>query len=168
MLIQSNQSPFHFRRQITEHSLVCRVNPQRRRNKMQPGRRIRQLNSRKIPMAAECVPSASLGIVALELAHAQPIIQPLQRQMQVLIRLQLDHQQPSTAIDSEQIEHPSVARRKRRHLRINALRNNPRLDLQQFLAKHRLQPSLRLQPIERVSSCCPADVAPPAAAQPAR
>ncbi len=76
MLIQSNQRPLHLRRQIPKHRLIRRMNPQGRRNKMQPRRRIRQLDARKIPVPMQSVPAACLGKVALQLPHSWPVIKP--------------------------------------------------------------------------------------------
>ena len=52
---------------------------------------------------------------------AHPVIQRLQRQVNVLIHLEFDHRQPPVTIDGQQVDDSAVAPRELRHLTVDRL-----------------------------------------------
>ena len=79
---------------------------ERRRHQQQPRRLGAQLDAGKITVRGE--------LAAVQMPFdADPIIQRLQRQVQIGRRLQLDHRQPAGAVHRQQIHDAALARRRR-------------------------------------------------------
>ena len=85
---------------------------QRRRNEAQQRSLIRKLYAGKIPVRLQCA-------VAMQHPHPSPVVERLERQVEIVIGLNLQHNQPSAPIHRQQIQHPTTSLRKRRHLRID-------------------------------------------------
>src|SRR5439155_23275345 len=78
--------------------------------------------------------------------YSRPVINPLQRQVNVLVRLQLEHGEPACSRQREHINHGAIGSRKRRHLRIAPSRIELIVQPADILNYERLQPALRMQP----------------------
>ena len=128
------------------------MNPQRRSHQIQPRGLRRQPQTAKVSVPLKLAqPSYIIRVLLMMPSHPNPIIQPLQREMKILIRLQLNHRQPSVIRHAQQVEHTAVRRRKRRHLRINMRRIKMCIERPLHLAAAHSQPPLRLHPVERIA-----------------
>ena len=106
------------------------MNPQRGSDKVQQRRRIRQPHAGKIAGTREVI-RAIRRLRLRSAVHPDPVIQPLQHHVQVLIRLQLHHSQPAVAIHREQIQHAAIARREGRHLPVDRRRKQRMFHIRQ-------------------------------------
>ena len=62
----------------------------------------------KVSVALHFARSALLRTLLVQRAHANPVIQALQRQLQILIGFQFNHREPPICGGGEQIEHAAV------------------------------------------------------------
>ena len=83
-------------------------------------------------------------------AHAQPVIDRLHHQVNVFGRFQFKNRKPAVARDSKQVDDSAIARRKRRDLRVDVPRIEPRVDARRVGGHHGFQPPFRLRPVEPV------------------
>jgi len=74
--------------------------------------------------------------------NSRPVVQTLQRQVNVLIRFQFQDGEPSFERQRQHIDHRPVCRGKRRDLRIHGLGCKPLVDHADVGAHQRLQPPL--------------------------
>jgi len=91
----------------------------------------------------------------------QPVVEPLERQIDILIQLQLDHRQavrdsrPLAAPDREDVYHPAVQRRRgcareSGYLGIGVIRRQSGVDLGGIANQQAFEPALPLQAVELV------------------
>jgi hypothetical protein len=97
---------------------------QRGRHQVQPRRQRRKLDSAKVSVALKLAqPGGSIGGLQMMLPHPDPVVEPLQRKVQIVVHLLLDHRQPPVRRHAQQVEQPMIAgARNRRHLRVHMLR----------------------------------------------
>ena len=91
--------------------------------------------------------------------HARPVIQALQRQMNVFVGLQLDDREPSFARQRQHIDHRPVRSRKCRNLRIDRLGFQPLVNHADVVHHQRLQPALWMHAEQAVIAAAHRDVA---------
>ena len=125
---------------------------QSRRNKIELRRRGGEAHAGEVAVALELAQPEGRragGIRGLQVvpAYANPIIEPLQCEVQVVVGLQLDHGQPSVAVDREQIERAAVRRGEGRDLREDVRGIKVCLDRRDLAAQHALQPALGLHAV---------------------
>ena len=90
--VEGEQIPLHARGKITQDGLRCRMDVQRRSDQIQPWRQRRKLNAAKVPVTLKLAqPRLRIGRLQVVLAHANPVIETLQGEVQVVVHLQLDH-----------------------------------------------------------------------------
>ena len=77
-------------------------------------------------------------------SHSRPVIQSLQGQVDVFIRLEFHHCQSPFASDGQHINHGAIRSRKRRHLLIQARCIKPFVHCTHILNYQRFQPALRM------------------------
>ena len=82
--------------------------------------------------------------------HTRPVVQPLQRQVDVFVGFQFHHRQAARMRGGEHIDHGPVRGGKRRNLRIPARRLQPPIHYTHVAHHQRLQPSLRAQTPQRI------------------
>ncbi len=138
-LVNAHEGPLNLRRDVPQNDVRRGMHMQRRCDQKEQRRFFRQLASPKVSILQK-LPAPLMPL------HPRPIIQPLQRQMNVFIRLQLNHGQPSFARQREHVDHGPVGRRKCRHLRIHGLWLEPLINHADISPHQRLQPSLRMHP----------------------
>ncbi len=80
--------------------------------------------------------------------HANPVIECLQGEVQVLLSLDLNHHQPAIPPDGEQVENGPVGSRKSRDLRVHRIGFDHGVDRIRRAPNHRFKPALRLLSIE--------------------
>ena len=85
-------------------------------------------------------------------SYAQPVVHCLQRQVDILGRLEFHNRQAAVARHAQQIDYPTIARCKGRHLRVDVSRVEPRIDPRGVGLDHGLEPALRLGAIKGVAS----------------
>ena len=78
--------------------------------------------------------------------HTRPIVQPLQRQVNVFVGFQFHHCQPPGVCSGEHVDHGAVGGGEGRNLRIQARWIESVIDHSDIAHHQRLQPSLRTQP----------------------
>src|ERR1700748_314410 len=151
-LIERYEAPFDTRGKISQHNLRRGMNTQRWSHEIQPWRLRRQ------PQAAEVSVSLKLaqaGVVVRILqvmpTHAHPVIKPLQGKVKIFVGFQLDDCQSSIVGDAKKIEHPTICRSKRGHLRVDVLRVESRIERFDVAPQHALEPALRLHTVEWVT-----------------
>ena len=119
------------------------MDAQRRRHHKQQRRLGRQFNTGKITVLAEL----SALVVPL---YPRPVVEPLQGQMDILMRLELEHSQPALAGGGQHIDHGAVAGGEGGHLRIHMPRVEAGIKTRQIGDEFRFQPALRLHAPKRV------------------
>ena len=94
---------------------------QRGRDEIEPRRKRRKLHPTKVAVALELAePGRRICGLAMVMAHPDPIIQPLQSEVKIIVGLQLDDSQAAVRCDTQQIEESAIARAgDRRNLRVN-------------------------------------------------
>ena len=112
----------------------------RRRHQDQPGCKLCEADSWKIAARGE-FPAVKVPF------HAHPIIESLKRQMNVLIGFQLDHSEPSIAVDADQIDDAALAGRELRDLPIDGMRIDHRVQRFNPRAHLRFEPGFRMAQI---------------------
>jgi hypothetical protein len=153
MLALGQQFPLHLRRKVAQHRLVGRMNPERRPGQQQTPWQVRNLRPGKVPLPLkrrQRAPANSRLPVRIQRPHPDPLVQHLQRQVQVVVRLQRNQRQPSITVQRQQVQHPAIADRKRRHLRIQQVPAQPRQQFSDPRAQLRLQPVFRLHAVKRI------------------
>ena len=122
-----DSDPLHFDllRKESQHRFIGRMKVQRRSHQQQPRRIGAQFQSRKITAPRE------LATLQMPL-HPHPVIQRLKRKMDVLGRFHLDDRQPSGAIRGENVQHAALPAGEFRHLAIQWLRKQRRVDVSMF------------------------------------
>src|SRR2546425_12761641 len=113
------------------------------RDEISKRRRGQKLNPRKIAVASE----VALGVMA---ADPQPIFGGLERQVDVLVRLQLNDREPAGARNPEDVDDAGAAAGCGKHLRIDKSRIKSSVDPRDLLAHQRFEPALGLGAIERM------------------
>src|ERR1700690_3383728 len=84
--------------------------------------------------------------------YPRPVVQALQRQVDVFVSLQLDHRQPAFARGREYIDHGAVRSGKCGYLGIQAGSIKTLVHFGYILDHQRFQPALRMQSPERMIS----------------
>ncbi len=120
-----------------------RVHAQRRSNQIQQWRRAGKIASGKIAVAGELA-------MLLMPAHPRPIVQPLQRQMDVLIRFQLQDGQPAIQRAGQHIQHGAIDGGKSRYLRIDKAPVQPLIQSPHIPHDQAFQPALGRDAEEQV------------------
>ena len=118
---------------------------ERRRNQQQPRGLAQQLAAGEIAVGLE------LAAFHVPL-DAHPIIQRLQRKMNVFGSFQLDHRQPPAMIDGQQIQHAPVGGGERGNLAIDGRRQQAGVDLLNVAPYLRFEPGFGVLAIERISA----------------
>src|ERR1700677_3224581 len=93
-----------------------------------------QFDAREIPVTLKIA-------FTLMTPHSQPIIDSLNRQLNIFGCFQLDHNQPSMLCDAEQIDYAAVSRSERGDLRIQVFGNQMRIKSGGILQDQSLQPA---------------------------
>lgn len=126
---QTDAAHLQIRRKVTHKDFVSRMKAQTRSNQPHKRRIGLKLDFRKIAVTTKI----SFDEVA---ANAQPVIDSLQRQVQIFGRLQLDDDQAPLARHSQKINHAALARCQRRNLRIKIPRIETRIEPRRIRANH--------------------------------
>src|SRR5665213_4599682 len=155
-LVQGDQLPLHARREVVQYLLRCGMDAQGGRDEIQLRRGGREAHAGEIAVALELAQAKSGGVPRIDglrvvPANTDPVIQPLQRQMQVVISFQLNDRQPAIPVHGQQIEHSAIVCRKRRHLRISVRGVEVCVDCGHVAAQHALQPAFGLRAIQDVA-----------------
>ena len=74
--------------------------------------------------------------------HARPVIEPLERQVEIFVGFEFEDGEAAGLSNSEEIDHGAIARRKRGHLRVDAISVELRVDDGDVAADDRFEPAL--------------------------
>ena len=77
-------------------------------------------------------------------ADPHPVIQGLQREVDVLVHLEFDHREPAVAVNGKQIDDSSVAAGELRYLTVNRLGEQRCVQRFQIRTHARFEPGFRL------------------------
>ena len=80
--------------------------------------------------------------IRVERAHANPVVERLQRQVKVFAGLQFQNHQPAIAVEGEQVEHAAIAGGERWHLGVEQVAAQFRQQFGKPHAQARLKPAL--------------------------
>ena len=103
-----------------------------------------QLRRRRLQGQAGKVAEAAQLAPLLMPAHPQPVVEPLEGQVQVGRGLELDDHELPLASCAQQVGHAALAARQRRHLAVEPPRGEPRVNRLRRLERQALQPPLGL------------------------
>src|SRR5579863_8726220 len=117
---------------------------QRWRNEKNKRRILLQFDVRKV--------AAVLKVALLKMTrNSQPVVSGLQRQMDVLARLQFDDGEPAGLRDCKNVQDAALCRRFCEKLRIHESWVEARIDASYLAADNGLQPAFWLRTIQRVT-----------------
>src|ERR1051326_7743296 len=103
------------------------------------------MNAGKIAMLLELAP-----VVVPK--HSRPVIQALQREMDVLIGFELYYRKPAFAGAGEYVNHGAIGSGESRHLRIHVRRIEPRIYRRDAFEDQRLKPAFGINSPERITT----------------
>src|SRR5262249_14714400 len=84
--------------------------------------------------------------------HSRPVIQALQRQVDVFVGLQFQYRQPAFACTGQHVNHGAIRGGKSRDLGINVTLVQTRIDRRHVLRNQRFQPAFRIHAPERIAA----------------
>jgi hypothetical protein len=134
VIVRRHEFPRHRWRKVPQHRLVRRMDVQERRYQQQQRIVTRPLDAQEIPLPCQ-LPRP------MQLAHPRPVIQRLQGQMRIVIRLQAQPRQPPLTRPRQQIEQRAAGRRECRNLRVLRTSARRRSRHRQVLPQPQLQPA---------------------------
>src|ERR1700733_7767156 len=151
---ERDEFPLDFRREIAKYRLIGGMNSQRGRGERKARWQRGNFGAGKIALPLEGRQGPGVACddlpVLIQCADANPIVEGLHGQMQILIGLQFDNGKSAFAIESQQVEHAAVSGGQSRHLAQKQIVAQIGQQLVHVAAQPGLQPSLRLQAEERV------------------
>src|SRR6185437_2013804 len=121
--VEREEIPLDRRGEIAQYGLCGRMNMQRGRDQIQARWKGRKLDATKVAMALELAkPGVWVCCLSMMMPHTNPVIKALQREVEIVLRFELEHREPAICSDSEKIEHTAIARAcDRRNLGIDML-----------------------------------------------
>ena len=151
---QRDELPIDFGREVTQHGQVGRVDAQRRCGEQKARGERRDFRSGKVSFAFESrertIAAGDALAICVEGADAYPVVECLQRQMQIFVGFEFDDDEAAIAIEGEQIEHAAIAGRERWNLRVKLIAAKERQKFAEASAKFGFEPAFWLDAEERI------------------
>src|ERR1035437_5048841 len=120
-LIHLHQRPLDARREVAQQNVAGRMYSQRRSDQKQKRRGAGEFAAGEVSVAREFA-------VLLMPADSRPVVEPLQRQVNVLVGLQLQDGEPAIEGAGEHVEHGAIGSRERWNLGVHEAAIEPLVD----------------------------------------
>src|ERR1700760_4484899 len=97
------------------------MNVQRRRDEIETRRQWRKFHAAEVTVALKLAePRVRVSSLTMMMPHANPVVETLQSEVQIVLCFELEHREPSVCSNSKKVEHAAIARtRDSRNLRVN-------------------------------------------------
>ena len=106
---------------MSQHGLCRGMNVQCGRDEIETRRQWRKFHTSEVAVALKLTESrVRISSFAMMMPHANPVVETLQSEVQIVLCFELEHREPSVCSNSKKVEHAAIARtRDSRNLRVN-------------------------------------------------